>query len=76
MLQKPLGPQSKKVLPSSHGHSHKRPDVLDTARGYILTGKTSQRLKLDKLCVKLYSYYSSYASHILHIEALSNHYAY
>ena len=74
MLQKSLRPQSKKALPFSHGHSHMRPDVIDTARGYILTGKTSQRLKLDNLPVGLNYYLLIYASHILHIEALSNHY--
>ena len=52
MLQKSLGPQSKKDFPFSHGHFDKTPDVIDTARGYILTGKTFQRLKLDNLCVR------------------------
>ena len=52
---KSLTPHSNKALPSFHGHSHKRPDVINTAGGYFLSKEVSQRLKLDNLCVRLYS---------------------
>ena len=49
-----------------------RPDVINTARGYILTGKTSQRLKLDNLPVRLNYDYLIYASHNTHVDSLNN----
>ena len=76
MLLKPLELQSKKDFLSSHGHYYMKSDVIDTDRGYILTGKTSQRLKLDNLPLTLYSYYLIFAYHILHVEALRNYYVF
>ena len=52
---KALKPHSNKALPSSHNHTHNRPDESNTARGYILSREISQRLRLNNLCVRWYS---------------------
>ena len=40
---------SKKALLSSKSHFSKKPDVINTARGYILSRETFQSLKIDNL---------------------------
>ena len=46
---KSLRPHSNKALPSFQGHYFKRPDVINTARGYFLSRETSQHPKLNNL---------------------------